>query len=405
MIFNLVKPKGRANGDARLTGLFRVITLWTMVFATNITQAEWQDPLASPALQTMRAHESLLLDVTRAGNRIISVGAYGHIIFSDDNGLSWRQGDVPVSVTLTAVHFSGDRYGWAVGHDGVILHSSDAGRSWDKQFDGFAANDAIVRAAKENLAKVEDALVAASDSGNDLRIENAEMAEEKANFAVQDAEYDQSTGSTKPFLDIWFYDANRGFAVGAYGMFFQTLDGGKHWQDVSSRLPNPDRLHLNAITDVGPTSLVIVGEMGLLLRSDDLGQTWVDQESPYDGSLFGMVDSGNLQLLFGLRGHVYRSNDDGITWVELTTGSEQTLLGGVVGKSGTLLVGNAGSVVVLNEKLMAPSSIILGGRKASSSVVETNDGQFIIVGEAGVKILNASGELMDLNISMAIGEE
>jgi hypothetical protein len=38
-------------------------------------------------------------------------------------------------------------------------------------------------------------------------------------------------------------------------------------------------------------------------------------------------------------------------------------------------------------------------------VVETNDGHFIIVGEAGVKILDASGELMDLNISMATGEE
>jgi photosystem II stability/assembly factor-like uncharacterized protein len=405
MFFNLVKPKGCANGDARLNGLSRVIALLTMVLAADLTQAEWKDPLDSPALQTMRAHESLLLDVTRAGNRIVSVGSYGHIVFSDDNGMSWRQSDVPVSVTLTAVHFSGDRYGWAVGHDGVILHSSDAGRSWEKQFDGFAANDAIVRAAKANLAKAEDALVAASDSGNDLRIENAEMAEEAASFAVQDAEYDQNTGSTKPFLDVWFYDANRGFAVGAYGMFFQTLDGGKNWEDVSSRLPNPDRLHLNAITNVGPTSLAIVGEMGLLLRSDDLGQTWVTQDSPYDGSLFGMVDSGDLQLLFGLRGHVFRSKDDGSSWVELTTGSEQTLLGGVVGNGEALLVGNAGSVVVFNEKLMAPRSIILGGRKASSSVVETNDGHFIIVGEAGVKILDASGELMDLNISMATGEE
>ncbi|WP_320818892.1 WD40/YVTN/BNR-like repeat-containing protein [Thalassolituus sp.] len=405
MFFNLVKPKGCANGDARLTGLSRVIALCTMVLAADMTQAEWKDPLESPALQTMRAHESLLLDVTRAGNRLVSVGSYGHIVFSDDNGMSWRQSDVPVSVTLTAVHFSGDRYGWAVGHDGVILHSSDAGRSWEKQFDGFTANDAIVRVAKANLAKAEDALVAASDSGNDLRIENAEMAEEAASFAVQDAEYDQNTGSTKPFLDVWFYDANRGFAVGAYGMFFQTLDGGKNWEDVSSRLPNPDRLHLNAITSVGPTSLAVVGEMGLIVRSDDLGQTWVTQDSPYDGSLFGIVDSGDLQLLFGLRGHVFRSIDDGITWVELTTGSEQTLLGGVVGNGEALLVGNAGSVVVLNEKLTSPRSIILGGRKASSSVVETNDGHFIIVGEAGVKILDASGELMDLNISMATGEE
>ena len=139
-------------------------------------------------------------------------------------------------------------------------------------------------------------------------------------------------------MDLWFYDANQGFAIGAYGMIFRTEDGGKNWQSYNAKLPNPERLHLNSITQVGPNALTIVGEMGLFLRSDDLGKTWVKQYSPYEGSLFGLVASGEHQLLFGLRGHVYHSNDAGISWQAVATHNEQTLLGGAKGKNQTCLL-------------------------------------------------------------------
>ena len=37
----------------------------------------------------------------------------------------------------------------------------------------------------------------------------------------------------RPFLDIWFRDAQHGYAVGAYGLFMETSDGGASWTDVS----------------------------------------------------------------------------------------------------------------------------------------------------------------------------
>ena len=34
----------------------------------------------------------------------------------------------------------------------------------------------------------------------------------------------------KPLMDVLFIDANRGFAVGAYGSFYETADAGKTWK-------------------------------------------------------------------------------------------------------------------------------------------------------------------------------
>ena len=404
MFSDLVQKSAHALGKALRTGFARAGLIMLSLSLTTTAQAVWQDPLNTPALATEKAHEALLLDVIRVDQRLVAVGGHGHIIYSDDQGASWTQASVPVSVTLTAVYFPSGDYGWAVGHDGVILHSTDGGKTWSKQFDGYKANEAMVEGARAKKAKAAARLEEAEANGDDIAIEDAEIALEDATFGLEDALYDLETGSTKPFLDVWFYDAKRGFAVGAYGMFFHTSDGGQSWQDASARLNNPQRLHINAISLVGPQSLTVAGEMGMLLRSDDLGETWSVQESPYDGSLFGIVAKGDKQLLFGLRGHVYESLDGGVVWNEIDTGSEQTVLSGVVGKEHTLLVGNAGSVVVFDQSLSQPEATTLEGRKGYAAAAETSDGHFVLVGEAGVMRLNAEAELINQTISMAAGD-
>ncbi len=371
---------------------------------TTLAQSAWQDPLESPALSTDRAHESLLLDITRVGSRLIAVGAHGHIVYSDDNGKSWDQSRTPSSVTLTAVYFSSATKGWAVGHDGLILHSSDAGETWVKQFDGYLANTAIVKGARENKDKAIAALQAAEDSGDATEIDNAEMFLENITYALEDAQYDQKSGSTKPFLDVWFYDANIGFAVGAYGMAFHTTDGGANWTDWSSHLDNNDRLHLNGIAMVGSRSLMVVGEQGLIIRSDDMGENWRSIPSPYEGSLFGINAEKDDVLVFGLRGNLYHSVDGGIQWEKVYTNSEQTLMAGITKSNKThALVGNGGSVILLNRQSDDAKSIILPGRTTSASLAQAPDGTIVIVGEAGIERIDTKGLVIDETITMAEG--
>lgn len=372
-----------------------------LLFAV-FSQAQWQDPLETPSLITNRSHDGLLLDIARIGSRLVAVGEQGHIVYSDDSGKSWAQANTPASVTLTSVYFSSHTMGWAVGHDGLILHSNDAGENWVKQFDGYLANSAMVKGARATKLKALRDLEAAKVRGDLTEIDNAELHLENMTYALEDSEDDERSGSTKPFLDVWFYDIKIGFAVGAYGMVFHTNDGGETWVDWSAKLENNNRLHINGLVMVGPRSLMVSGEQGLILRSDDMGNTWTSLLSPYDGSFFGIMAKDDHILTYGLRGNLYNSVDGGAQWTRINTRSEQTLMSGITTFDKTFaLIGNGGTLILLDRNSENPKSIILPSRTNASALTQAPDGNLVIVGEAGVERLTANGETIDETITSA----
>ena len=65
--------------------------------------ASTEQQTTSYAIESQRASESLLLGITRAGKRLVTVGERGHVLYSDNEGESWQQGKVPTRQLLTAV--------------------------------------------------------------------------------------------------------------------------------------------------------------------------------------------------------------------------------------------------------------------------------------------------------------
>lgn len=394
---------------AAMRSVCRYISVSTLVAALGLSamqaHAQWQDPLETPALSTLIAHKSLLLDVTAAGDRYVAVGSRGHIILSDDKGRTWVQAKVPVMTTLTAVKFADANTGYAVGHDAVVLKTEDGGKTWVKKFDGFRANEMVLESAKKAKEKREAELDAASQSGNDDLIYEAEEALENATFALEDAQYDYDDRSTKPLMDLWFKNANEGFVIGAYGMIFKTLDGGDSWLAWSSKVENPNRFHLNSIAQMSDSALVIAGEAGLILTSKNLGDTWQMANSPYDGSFFGVIAlQNNVQLAFGLRGNVVRSDNYGQSWDFVDTHSKQTLIGGTDHLGLTAyLVGNAGTFLKGIAAGTKWESTTRTGRSNAASIVETNPGEFILVGEGGVQIIDETGTRLPVEVKSVEG--
>jgi len=133
----------------------------------------------------------------------------------------------------------------------------------------------------------------------------------------------------KPLFAVWFENAERGIAVGAYSALYRTGDGGRTWQPVPA--PEGDR-HFNALAGGADGKVLLVGESGLILRSDDAGRTWRTLDSPYKGSWFGVLRLGDGGwLAFGLRGNVFRSNDDGESWSPVNpAGAQASLMGGTL---------------------------------------------------------------------------
>lgn len=299
------------------------------------------------SIESAAAVSSLLLDVVRAGDRLIAVGDRGHILYSDDDGQQWLQARVPTQQLLTAVYFVDDRQGWAVGHDALILATRDGGATWSRQYD-------------------------------DLEAES-------------------------PLLDVWFKDLDHGYAVGAYGMLLETRDGGQDWQRIDEALDNEDGFHLNAIAAVKDAGIFIVGEMGVMFRSADWGQSWQSLDSPYQGSLFGIVAAAEPDhlLVYGLRGHIFKSTDFGESWHAVAVHTENGLLqyglsgGALLSNGDIVIVGHSGSILRSSDGGDSFSLSNRADRTSLAAVVGGKAGDLILVGQNGIHHTDAKGNDLD----------
>ena len=115
-------------------------------------------------------------------------------------GKSWQQAShVPVSKTLTAVHFPSKNIGYAVGQDNVILKTNDGGQNWTLIHIDPDAQDSVNRAH------------AFAEEPNDCG-----GKKERDNCLI-------------PLLTVHFRDDTHGIAMGAFGQALSTSDGGKTW--------------------------------------------------------------------------------------------------------------------------------------------------------------------------------
>lgn len=337
-----------------------------------------------PALQSERAVNGLILEVARNGERFVVVGEQGHVLWSDDNGQSWAQAEVPVSLALTSVAFAGDGNAWATAHDGYLLHSANNGETWTVKLSGSDVASLSVGAIEAQVEALEAKLEAADDATR----EDVAWALDEATFALDEAVLAVDEGMTTPLLKVWF-DGDLGYALGAYNLFLRTGDGGATWQAQGNRLNNPDKYHLYGIARSSTGTLLVAGEAGTLQRSLDGGDTWERVETPYPGSFFGTVAAADGSLLiFGLRGNVYRSTDDGATWTAVATGDSRTLMCSSASDDGTVvLAGSAGAVLYSRDNGASFSVVPTEGNRVYSDVEVIADGRILLVGFGGISVL------------------
>jgi photosystem II stability/assembly factor-like uncharacterized protein len=340
------------------------------------------------------AHKALLLDVAAAGDRVLVAGEHGIILYSDDDGDHWQQAMVPTHHMLTGIHFVDRQKGWAVGHDGLILVSDDGGENWRIQRDGLAiqhqTNLETREAAHRRVEELQQRLATADEASKEqleVDLDDARIELEDADLTLEEPVF------TSPLMDVWFQDANLGWAVGAFNTLVATRDGGQHWVNSDSVLNNPDQFHLNTVTGDGHGRVFVAGEGGVMFRSLDSGHSWESLEPFYDGSWFGAVYDArhDTLLVFGLRGHLYRSTDFGGTWEPTGAGNSNTLAGGnASADGGIVLAGGDGTVLLSADGGKTFRQDSLQDHLNLSSGLNRN-GKLILVGQGGVKSEGKSG--------------
>jgi len=326
--------------------------------------AEFKDPLEMPAAKVANLASRPMVAVTRAGTRAVGVGSRGVIIFSDDDGRTWGQAAVPVQSDLVAVHFPTPTKGWVVGHDGVVLHSRDAGLSWEKQLDGRTAHKLFTEYFAEKNAQ-----------GGQYEKE------------LGDVESSFGRGPSLPYLDVWFKDELTGFAVGAFGLLIATTDGGKTWEPWFDRIDNEEMLHLNGVRGIAG-DLFIAGERGIVYRFDAGSGRFVKSETGYNGSLFGIVGSDKVLVAYGLRGAIYTSQDRGTSWQAAESSSNVTINSGMFDAStGQFLLVNVAGEIIAGDSAARRFSLREAWPGARlSGIAETAGKQYVVTSPSGVRL-------------------
>lgn len=287
-----------------------------------------------PAMKARLAAKVPVTGVVRAGSALVAVGDYGTVVRSTDEGKTWQQAEVPVTTLLTAAHFIDERQGWAVGHGGVVLATTDGGANW------------------KLLQTLEERPV---------------------------------------LLSVLFQDAKRGYAVGAYGAAFVTDDGGATWMPMAVGEGHDADLHLNHIFATRKGELYLAGETGVAFRSADRGASWKKLDTRVSGSLWGGLERRDGEvLLLGMSGKVIVSHDGGEHWDALATGTEQSLTSAMVLPDGGLLVVGAGGVMLRSQGNGPLQAQIRADRQNLAAVAGAASGGIVVAGQQGVERLDTA---------------
>jgi photosystem II stability/assembly factor-like uncharacterized protein len=335
----------------------------TSLLLFGSAHAAFLDPLDTPAVNSLAPASEPLLAVVSAGVRLVAVGSRGVILTSNASANSWVQASVPVESDLVAVTFPDAKNGWACGHDGIILHSSDGGITWVKQLDGISARQQFEADYNARIAGGDKALAP----------------------VLQQVQLNYDAGPSLPWLGVWFNDSKTGYVVGSFGDIAMTDNGGKTWQPWLDHIDNTSFLDLDAISDVGG-HLYIVGEQGTVYQLDRTQHKFVARPTGYPGSLFGIIGTAKTLLVFGLRGTIFRSEDQGKTWTQVNDPSGSTIMNGTVLPDGCFVLVNVdGGILVSSDDgknfQMEPDA----QDTALTDVAGTSSNKLILTGIGGIR--------------------
>ncbi|GLK88685.1 WD40/YVTN/BNR-like repeat-containing protein [Pseudomonas turukhanskensis] len=333
------------------------------------------DPLNEQSQHLEAPLAAPLIGVARAGSVLVGVGLHGLIQRSADNGKTWQQVSSPVSSDFTQVRFSDANNGWIVGHDSVVLHSTDAGATWAVQLDG-----------RKLLTLL-----------NDTYGKRAEQGDEAAADMVQEVSRAMGTSATPdvmpaPLLDVLFDANGHGFAVGAFGMIVRSDDAGKTWQPWIERADNDRRMHLYGLAQRDGI-FYISGEQGLVLRLDTRlpadQQRFVKLDTPYTGTYFGVTALDHLLVAYGLRGNLFVSRDDGAQWQQLNTELSSSLVSIIEQGNALIVVSQGGQLVSIDRDSLqvTPLADARVGEVYAASATETA-GSLVITRFSGAKVID-----------------
>ena len=330
--------------------LFTALCICTLPI--SIMAAEYDPATAdSEILVPSIVSKALFTDIVTTDTGAIAVGERGHIL-KTSNYTDWVQLPVPTRSLLTNVYARGTNL-WAVGHEEVILYSADGGSSWQRQHVNSEAFGPLLDilfiddtrgfaiGAEGKMLTTDDAGKTWLDGSITSRMVDAPMiAKSESNDASGLASDDIGVDETPPHLNAIVQSKEGLLIVGETGAAFRSRDAGASWARIDFPYSGP----LFGAVVLDDESIVVYGLSGNAYTTRDLGSSWTKLETNTDASLFGAVAvKGARAVLVGARG-TFLTKAAESNALKAFTFSDGGVLGGVVqrGESDFTVAGENG---------------------------------------------------------------
>lgn len=246
-------------------------------------------------------------------------GERGIVVRTSDGGRSWQRQLVDTNSWFYDVFFLDDQTGWVCGYEGLVLKSTDAGSTWKRQ----------LTAVRSPLIQIQfidkERGWAMGEDGRILRTTNGGTHWEPKRILAKGRLccLDFSTGSS-------------GWIVGEDGEAYRTRDGGLKWESVApslnSVLPKAaigsvriaravkflnSRLGFICVNIVAKDGSEARNE-GILLKTTDGGDSWTTVILPDDSRLIGawFVTAENMWIVAEFGQRLLHTLDGGRTWTQ-----------------------------------------------------------------------------------------
>lgn len=294
------------------------------------------------------------------------VGDQGLCLTSQDGGRSWKVKPMGTSATLRGVRFLSDKVGVAVGDgepdapkatghivmgrrmtSGTVLWTLDGGETWKK---GHPPTNFEILCAESRGGPLQfgnsggenhrDGDVLRSTGGLDgwTGKEFRSYRCFRAIFDIRAIDEKQwvaagspvSVGFTPPPTDPLYTAKTCRVLV--------SRDGGDTWAP-STGSDGPECLRG---LSVGPTRLLAVGDGGVVLSSEDRGETWKLRPSGCTQDLFAVASAAHAAVAVGDKETTLVSADGGQSWKRTSSGEGRAFLAVAAQGEGFLVVGELG---------------------------------------------------------------
>ena len=191
-------------------------------------------------------------------------GHFGTVLHTSDGGRTWVSQKSGTDHTLCSIYFVDPLTGWAVGDSGTIIHTKDGGKTWVKQESPvpyILMGAYFLNGQKGWIVGERTHILYTEDGGKTWVIQ------------FKDEDF---------FLkSVSFCDEQTGWAVGEYGYIYHTGNGGKSWDHQAGKFGFSEKTgeivggnFLFDVVAIDPSTAWVVGIDGYVARTEDRGATW-----------------------------------------------------------------------------------------------------------------------------------